>query len=75
LGVALEKQNKFDEAIAVYRQLEAAITHYRQAIALLPLSSLINLTELFLYNNQTLTDKTCPVKPESICSFVPLQGY
>jgi len=35
------------------------------------LSTLTNLTELNLSNNPTLTDKTCPVKPESICSFAP----
>jgi internalin A len=34
-----------------------------------PLSTLTNLIQLDLYNNQTLTDKTCPVKPESICKF------
>jgi internalin A len=34
-----------------------------------PLSSLTNLTRLDLSNNQILTDKTCPVKPASICSF------
>jgi len=33
------------------------------------LSTLSNLTNLFLHNNQTLTDKTCPVKPKSICRF------
>jgi internalin A len=44
---------------------------------LTPLSTLTNLTILYLNNNQiadltplsTLTDKTCPVKPESICIF------
>ncbi|MBD1804085.1 leucine-rich repeat domain-containing protein [Microcoleus sp. FACHB-SPT15] len=34
-----------------------------------PLSSLTNLTRLYLSNNQILTDKTCPVKPASVCSF------
>ncbi len=39
-----------------------------------PLSTLTNLARLYLSNNQTLTDKTCRVKPESICRFVPFQG-
>lgn len=34
-----------------------------------PLSSLTNLTNLWLDNNQKLTDKTCPVQPESIGHF------
>jgi len=34
-----------------------------------PLSTLTNLTELSLGDAQTLTDKTCPIKPESICTF------
>ena len=42
-----------------------------QVTDLKPLSTLTNLTELNLSNNPTLTDKTCPVKPESICSFAP----
>jgi internalin A len=42
-----------------------------QVADLKPLSTLTNLTELSLSNNPTLTDKTCPVKPESICSFAP----
>ena len=45
-----------------------------QIADLTPLSSLTNLTELLLANNQTLTDKTCPVKPASICRFVPNQA-
>ncbi|MEW6495768.1 MAG: leucine-rich repeat domain-containing protein [Cyanobacteriota bacterium] len=44
-----------------------------QITDLKPLSSLTKLKALALDNNQTLTDKTCPVKPESICRFVPLQ--
>ena len=32
-----------------------------------PLSGLTKLTYLVLGNNPSLTDKTCPVKPESIC--------
>jgi internalin A len=32
-----------------------------------PLSGLTNLTRLVVRGNPTLTDKTCPVKPESIC--------
>jgi internalin A len=43
----------------------------RQIADLKPLSSLTNLIELYLYNNPMLTDKTCPVKPTSICKFVP----
>ena len=34
-----------------------------------PLSSLTKLTKLDLSNNQRLTNKTCPVKPASICKF------
>jgi hypothetical protein len=29
------------------------------------------LVGLYLRNNPTLTDKTCPVKPASICRFAP----
>ena len=36
-----------------------------------PLSTLTSLSDLFLSNNATLTDKTCPLKPTSICRFVP----
>jgi len=42
-----------------------------QIADLKPLSTLTNLIELYLYNNPSLTDKTCPVKPTSICRFVP----
>jgi Leucine-rich repeat (LRR) protein len=42
-----------------------------QIADLKPLSTLTNLTELYIGNNPSLTDKTCPVKPESICGFVP----
>jgi internalin A len=38
-----------------------------------PLSGLTNLTSLSLDNNQMLIDKTCPVKPASICGFVPVE--
>jgi internalin A len=34
-----------------------------------PLSPLTNLKYLNLSNNPTLTDKTCPIKPASICRF------
>jgi|GEM_PF-2110773 len=40
-----------------------------QITDLKPLSGLTNLTELSLGDAQTLTDKTCPIKPESICTF------
>ncbi len=39
-----------------------------------PLSTLTKLELLSLNNNSSLTDKTCPVKPESICIFLPLQS-
>jgi internalin A len=42
-----------------------------QIADLRPLSSLTKLTGVYLRNNPTLTDKTCPVKPASICSFAP----
>ncbi len=42
-----------------------------QIADLRPLSSLTKLTGVYLSNNPTLTDKTCPVKPASICSFAP----
>jgi hypothetical protein len=35
------------------------------------LSRLTNLTELTLNNNPSLTNKTCPIKPASICKFAP----
>jgi hypothetical protein len=38
------------------------------------LSGLTNLSTLYLDNNQMLTNKTCPVQPESICRSVPLQS-
>jgi internalin A len=34
-----------------------------------PLLTLTNLTQLSLNDNQMLTDKSCPVQPESICRF------
>jgi hypothetical protein len=40
-----------------------------QITDLKPLSGLTNLTFLTFNNNSSLTDKTCPVKPESICTF------
>jgi internalin A len=46
-----------------------------QIANLKPLSTLTNLNYLNLGNNPSLTDKTCPVKPESICSFVPLPSW
>ncbi len=45
-----------------------------QIADLRPLSTLPNLTTLYLNNHQTLVDKTCPVKPASICKFVPAQA-
>ncbi len=45
-----------------------------QIADLRPLSTLTNLGLLSLENNPSLTDKTCPVQPESICNFVPLQS-
>ena len=42
-----------------------------QIADLKPLSTLTYLTKLFLFNNQRLADKTCPLKPASICIFVP----
>jgi internalin A len=44
-----------------------------QIADLRPLSDLTKLAELYLSNNPTLTDQTCPVKPASICRFVPEQ--
>jgi len=41
-----------------------------QITDLKPLSTLPKLSGLYLDNNQMLTDKTCPVKPASICRFV-----
>jgi len=40
-----------------------------QIADLKPLSSLTNLKGLSLKKNQRLTNKTCPVKPESVCLF------
>jgi internalin A len=40
-----------------------------QIADLRPLSTLTNLSYLYLSNNPTLTDKTCPIKPASICRF------
>jgi internalin A len=40
-----------------------------QIADLKPLSDLTQLEQLILDNNPSLTDKTCPVKPESICTF------
>ena len=42
-----------------------------QIADLKPLSRLTNLTELTLNNNPSLTNKTCPIKPASICKFAP----
>jgi len=52
-----------------------SLTLYNNSITdLRPLSILTNLLILVLNNDPTLTDKTCPVQPESICRFVPLQS-
>jgi len=37
------------------------------------LSTLTNLSYLTLANNPSLTDRTCPVQPQSICLFVPFE--
>jgi len=37
------------------------------------LSTLTKLTLLVVRDNPTLTDKTCPVKPESICTSMILR--
>jgi len=44
---------------------------YNQIADIKALSTLTNLNALYLLNNQALVDKTCPVKPVSICRFVP----
>ena len=60
--------------LSTLTNLSQLLLNDNQIADLIPLSNLTNLTELSLYNNPSLTNKTCPVKPESICIFVPFQS-
>jgi internalin A len=70
IGIALNKNRIADlKPLSGLTNLTELWLNDNQIADLKPLSGLTNLTRLLLANNQTLTDKTCPVKPASICRF------
>ena len=61
--------NQCDRASKQLSTLTELSLSFNEISDLKPLSNLTNLTALDLWDNQMLTNKTCPVKPDSICNF------